>query len=120
MSTDTIKKRLKIISDLQEEVNKIKVVFEESLEDNPVYQEIQKVEERYKEETKDKKQKVRLAPNIMAIDNELRDLRKQIKENREILAAELAEYYKESGSLEITDSDGTTKRIVFSVRLVSK
>jgi len=120
MSTDTIKKRLKIISDLQEEANKIKATFEESLEDNPVYQEIQKVEERFKEETKDKKQKVRLAPNIMAIDTELKDLRKQIKENREILAAELAEYYKESGSLEITDSDGTTKRIVFSVKLVAK
>jgi molybdopterin converting factor small subunit len=120
MSTDTIKKRLKIISDLQEEVSRIKSVYEESLEDNPVYQEVQKVEERYKEETKDKKQKIRLTPNIMAIDNELKDLRKQIKENREILAAELAEYYKESGSLEITDTDGTTKRIVFSVRLVSK
>lgn len=120
MSTDTIKKRLKIISDLQEEVNRIKAVFDETLDDNPVYQEIQKVEEKLKEETKDKKQKVRLTPNIMAIDTELKDLRKQIKENREILAAELAEYYKESGKLEITDADGTTKRFIFSVRLVSK
>jgi hypothetical protein len=46
MSTETIKKRLKIISDLQEEVNKIKAVYEESLEDNPVYQEKQRTRNR--------------------------------------------------------------------------
>jgi transcription termination factor NusB len=120
MSTETIKKRLKIISDLQEEVNKIKAVYEESLEDNPVYQEIQKVEEKFKEETKDKKQTVRLVPAIMAIDNELKDLRKQIKENKEVLAAELVEYYKDTGKTEVTDADGTVKRMVFSVRLTVK
>jgi hypothetical protein len=119
MSTDVIKKRLKIISDLQEEVNRIKAVYEESLEENPVYQEIQKVEERYKEETKDKKQKVKLVPAIMAIDNELKDLRKQIKENKEVLAAELVEYYKETGKMELTDPEGNVKRIVFSARLTS-
>ena len=120
MSTDTIKKRLKIISDLQEEVNKVKAVYEESLEDNPVYQEIQKAAEQLKEETKDKKQKVRLAPTIMAMDNEMKDLRKQIKENREVLAAELVEYYKETGSMEVTDSEGVTKRILFSAKLITK
>lgn len=120
MSDETIKKRLKIISDLQEEVNKIKAVYEESLEDNPVYQEIQKVEEKFKEETKEKKQKVKLVPTIMAIDNELKDLRKQIKENREVLAAELVEHYRNTGSMEITDPDGTVKRIVFSAKLVTK
>jgi len=120
MSQDTIKKRLKIISDLQEEVNKMRSAYNESLEDNPTYQEIQKVEERFKEETKDKKQKVRLSPTIMAMDNDLKDLRKQIRENKEVLSAELLEHYKETGSLEVTDTDGTVKRIVFSAKLIVK
>ena len=58
-------------------------------------------------------------PNIMAIDTELKDLRKQLKENKEILAIELADYYRDSGSLEIVDVDGVKKRIVFSVKLIS-
>lgn len=120
MSQDTIKKRLKIIAELQEEVNKMKSVYEESLEDNPTYQEIQKVEERFKEETKDKKQKVRLAPAIMALDNDLKDLRKQIRENKEVLSAELVEHYRETGSMEVTDSEGNVKRIIFSAKLVAK
>jgi hypothetical protein len=56
----------------------------------------------------------------MAIDNELKDLRKQIKENKEVLAAELVEYYKDTGKTEVTDADGTVKRMIFSVRLTVK
>ncbi len=120
MSTETIKKRLKIISDLQEEINRIKALFTESLENDPVYQEVQEEEKKIKEETKEKKQKLKIAPTIQNMDNEMRQLRKEISENKEILALELANYYKESGSLEITDEDGRTKRIVFSVRLINQ
>jgi len=120
MSTETIKKRLKIISDLQEEINRVKALFTESLENDPVYQEVQEEEKKLKEETKDKKQKVKMAPTIKNMDDQIKQFRKEIQENKEILAMELADYYKESGLLEITDEDGNTKRVVFSVRLISQ
>ena len=36
MSTDTIKKRMKIIDDLKEELNKINALYKESLDEDPV------------------------------------------------------------------------------------
>ena len=119
MSVEIVKKRLKIISDLEGEINKIRNVFQESLEDNSDYQKVQEEEQKFKEQTKERKQRVKSMPNIMAIDTELKDLRKQLKENKEILAIELADYYRDSGSLEIVDVDGGKKRIVFSVKLIS-
>ncbi|GEM_PF-1071499 len=119
MSVEIVKKRLKIISDLEGEINKIRNVFQESLEDNSDYQKVQEEEQKFKEQTKERKQRVKSMPNIMAIDTELKDLRKQLKENKEILAIELADYYRDSGSLEIVDVDGVKKRIVFSVKLIS-
>jgi len=120
MSLETVQKRLKILSDLQDEVNRIRALFNESLENDPMYQEVQEVEKKVKEETKEKKMKVKSAPTIKSMDNELKELRGQIKENKEILALELADYYRESGSLDITDEDGNVKRVVFSVRLINK
>jgi hypothetical protein len=119
MTIETVQKRLKILSDLQDELNRIRALVNESLDNDPVYQEVQEAEKKIKEETKEKKQKVKAAPTIKSMDDELKEIRNQIKENKEILALELANYYKESGSLQIVDEDGNTKRVIFSVRLTS-
>lgn len=114
-----ILKRLKIISDLTEELNKAKAALDEKLEDDPAYQKFQEEQLKIREETKMKKEKIMTTQTVKAMDDELANLRKEIKENKEILAVELAEYYKDSGSLEITDDEGNTKRIVFSAKLVN-
>jgi DNA repair exonuclease SbcCD ATPase subunit len=121
MNLDTVNKRLKILSDLQEEINKIKALYEESLENDATYQEAEKAEEevkKVKEEVKEKKAKVKETPTMKAMEDDLKGLRNDVKEHKEMLAQELADYYKESGSLEITDEDGNTKRIKFSAKLV--
>lgn len=118
MSIETINKRLKIISDLQEELNKAKNALDEKLEDDPAYQKFQEEQTKISEEIKAKKEKILVAPTLKSMDNELRKIRQEIKENKEFLAVELADYYKESGSFEITDEDGNTMRIVFSAKLV--
>lgn len=119
MSIDTINKRLKIISDLQTELNKVKALLEEKLEDDPNYQRLQEEQTRAKQEIKEKKDKVLTTETIKALDDEIKKLRDDVKENKEMLAVELADYYRESGSMEIVDDEGNTLRIVFSAKLVN-
>lgn len=120
MNTETINKRLKIISELQEELNKVKAIMEETLEDDITYQKMQEEAMKIKEEAKMKKEKVLATPKIVDFSDQIKKIREDMKEHKEMLAQELADYYKESGSLEIEDTDGNTKRIVFSVKLMNK
>ncbi|RJR27017.1 hypothetical protein C4561_04550 [candidate division WWE3 bacterium] len=119
MSIDTINKRLKILSDLQEEMNKARNVFDDTLENDPAYQEFQEEIKKVKEESSVKKDKILTSPTVRDLQEQMKKIREDIKENKEILAQELADYYKESGSLQITDEEGNTKRIIFSVKLVN-
>ena len=116
---ENITKRLKIMSDLQDEINKIKNLMEESLENDPQYQELQEATNKVKEETKQKKEKVMSSSTIKNFQDELKKIRDDIADHKTALAQELADYYKESGSLEIIDEEGNTKRIIFSVKLVN-
>lgn len=119
MENAPILKRLKIIADLQEELNKAKAVLDDTLEDNPEYQKFQEELTKTNEEKKSKKDKIMATQTVKALDDQLKTIRDEIKENKEILAMELADYYKESGVLEIMDEEGNTKRIIFSAKLVN-
>ncbi len=112
MSTDTITKRLKILSDLNEELNKIKALYDESLENDPKYQEIQEEQNKVKDQYKEQRAKILEDTTFADLNNQVKELRQDIKENKEILAQELADYYKDSGSLEIVDEEGNSYRVV--------
>jgi len=119
VSLETINKRLKIIDDLQEEINRVRALFNESLENVPQFQEVQEKQTVVRKETKEKKEKILEEPAIKGLQTELKGLLSEIKENKEVLSQELAEYYKESGSLQIVDNEGNVKRIKFTARLVN-
>ncbi len=119
MNLDTITKRLKIISDLQEELNGIRAAYQEALENDPAYQELQEQMTTFRESSKEKKLEVTSNQTMKAMNEQIKDLKLEINENKDVLAQELADYYKESGSMEITDSEGNVKRIVFSAKLVN-
>lgn len=115
-------KRLKIISDLLEELNKIRGHYEETLENDPQYQKVQEEVAKIKEETKEKKErqeKIAENPSYKAMGDELKEKQRELKENREILAQELLDYYRESGALEIEDNEGNVRKIKFSVKLTN-
>lgn len=120
MSTDLIKKRLKIISDLENEVRDASAVLRETLEENDTYQEIQEQEKELKQTVKEQKTQVLEKPEIKSIKENLKELREELKENRKVLSHELAEYFRQSGSLEIEDNEGNVKRLEFSVKLLSQ
>ncbi len=118
MNKNMILKRLKILGDLQKELNSIKENYGQMLENDKGYQEIQEQVKKVKDETKDKQQKIMDNNLYKSVNMQLKEKRTEIKENREALSQELIDYYRENGTLEIVDEDGNKKTIKFSVRLV--
>jgi hypothetical protein len=119
MSNEMINKRLQIIDDLTTELNQIKSNYEETLENDPVYQEVEEEKEKVRNSTKEKTEKILLNSSYKAMADQLREKRQEIKEQKEVLAQELLDFYRESGQMEIEDPQGNVKRMKFSVRLVS-
>lgn len=115
----TIQKRLKILSDLAKELGELKANLEDALMDDPNYGKMQEEEEEHKKDRKEKKDRIMSTAAVKGYQQEIKDKTQEIKENREILSQELVDYYKESGTLEITDADGNVKHMKFSVKLVS-
>ena len=122
MNIDMINKRLEIIQELQNELNKLRTHYEETLENDPQFQKIQQEEEDVKKESsasKEKKEKVLSTPSYKAIADQIKEKRTEMKEHKEALSQELVDYYRENGTLEIEDPEGNVKRMKFSVKLVN-
>ena len=119
MSTEMINKRLQIIEELNAELNILKDQFSDALENDVDYQALVELEAKTKDEVKVKKAHVLEKPSYKKLAELIKEKRTEIKENKEALAQELVEYYKETGSLEFTDQNGETKRLKFSVKLVN-
>jgi hypothetical protein len=119
MNKDMIDKRLGIISDLQEELNGLKVQYTDMLENDAQFQKVKEELTKIKGEAKEKQDKLLNNTLVKSINDQIREKRQELKENKEVLSQELVDYYKESGSMEIEDADGNVKRMKFSVTLVS-
>jgi len=118
MSTERIQNRIKILEDIKKEAKKLKAVYKETLEEKPSYQEIQEEKKKMREQQQDLKLKVMKDPQLSDYDLQLKELAQDLKENQEILSQELVDYYKDTGSLELTDEEGNRKKIVFSAKLI--
>lgn len=122
MNTQTINKRLKIIDDLNKELNVLKEQYEEALENDPQYQRVQERLEEIKAEVKEQKQKVEekveQKSSYLVLKEEIKEKKTEIKENKEILSVELVEFYRDTGQIEFEDDEGNVKKLKFSVRLV--
>lgn len=116
---EVIQKRLKILDDLLHEITKLKGDLEDALQDDPNYGKLLEEEEETKKSRKEKKDRIMSTATVKGYQEELKEKMQEIKENREILAQELVDYYREKGTLEIIDADGNVKHMKFSVKLVS-
>ncbi len=119
MSTEKITNRLRIIVDIKEDIKKVKAEYDENLEEDDNYLSMQEENKKAREELKIHKMKMSTRPVIREYEEHLKELRLDLKENKEILARELIDYYRETGKLEIVDKKGNTKKIKFSVQLVN-
>ncbi|OGC47986.1 hypothetical protein A3A69_00590 [candidate division WWE3 bacterium RIFCSPLOWO2_01_FULL_37_15] len=119
MNKDAIDKRLKIISDLQMELNGLKVNLDEILDNDSEYQSVLEEVVKVKEASQERKAKISENKMFRNITEQMKDKRLEIKDNRDALSQELIDYYRESGRMEIEDENGKTRRLKFSVRLVN-
>lgn len=119
MNKDMIEKRLKIVADLQAELNGLKEQYNDLLENDSQFQKVQEELATIKADAKEKQDKLLSNGVSKAIVEQMKEKRQEIKENKEILSQELVDYYKESGSMEIEDADGNVKRLKFNVTLVN-
>ena len=116
---DMIQRRLRIINDLKGELNSLKENYEDMLEEDPLYQEVQEKDLEVREEKKASKIRLMTNTTYYEMSEEIKEKRREIKENNEALSQELVELYKKEGKLEIIDPEGNVKRMKFSVRLVN-
>jgi len=120
MDLKTIRERIRMIEDLEEENRVSKELINSALENNSEYEQSN---EAVKETSKIKKN---IKDQIMAEEankNTLEDIkinREEIKTLKEILSAELAEFYTKNKTDEIQDASGQTRKFKITVRLLPK
>jgi DNA repair ATPase RecN len=119
MSNSMIAKRLKIIEELTDELNVLKEMYESALENDPAFQEVQEIEEKAKTEIKQKKSLVTSNTEYIRLAEQVKEKRTEIAEAKDALAQELADFYREQGTLEIEDHNGNIKKIKFSAKLTN-
>jgi len=113
-------KRFQILEELLQELNKLKENYQDLLEGDATYQQLQEESTKFREESKEKRQKVKSNETLIHLEEEMKIIKDDIKDNRQVLAQELADYYKESGLMEITGEDGVTRKFAFSVRITEE
>lgn len=120
MSVETIRKRLTLIEDLKADARRVKDLIDESLESNKFVQEAQERKEQFLNDMLSLSVRVKAfkdSPEVKGMTDELKQIKTEIKENKEIVSQELADYYKETGKLEIVDEDGNNVFIKFDAKL---
>ncbi len=116
---DMVRKRFKIINELKSELGGLKEHRKVILEEDEEYQELKKKNKSVRSEARAKKKGILETPEYKVIDDQMKELRAEIRDLREVLSQELVELYKEEGITEIEDSEGKLKKLKFTVRLVN-
>ena len=119
MSQDLITRRLQILKDLEGEKDKISKAKQDFLDNDEHYMQLKERNNAHKDACKILKEQIAEKSHIKEITMQLNDKAKEIKELKEILSQELADYYRNEGTMQIEDADGTIKRLKFNVSLVN-
>lgn len=116
---DMVHKRLRIINELKEELKELKHHRKDILEEDNEYSELKEKNKLIKDQASTKKKQILDAPEYKAVIDQMKELREEVRDQKEALSQELIELYKEEGITEIEDSEGNLKKLKFSVRLVN-
>jgi len=114
-----VQKRLQIINSLQEELRELASHRKDILEENNEYNELEEKNKLIREQAAEKKKQILATPEYNAVTRQVKDIRADIKDQREALSQELIELYREEGLTEIEDPKGNIKKLKFSVRLIN-
>lgn len=115
--TAMINKAFELIEKSKEDIKVIKNQLDEVLASDPVYTDAQKEVEVAREAKAMASQKAEANTTVTGLMNALKERKIELRDYKDSLSASLVEYYKATGSTEITTSDGKTYTFSFSARL---
>lgn len=119
MNLEMITKRLEIIEQINEELKKIKNSIQDTLDNDDDFQSLQVMANEHKAKAKEVREKVAQKAVIKEFELQLKEKKQELKEIKEVLSQELADYYRQEGTMEIEDNNGNIKRMKFNVSLIS-
>ena len=114
-----VQRRLQMLNSLREDLRELNSHRKDILEESDEYHELKEKSKLVKEQAVEKKKQILAIPEYDAVIRQIRDIKVDIKDQEEALSQELVELYREEGLTEIEDSEGNTKKLKFSVRLVN-
>lgn len=115
-----IKNYITAIDKLREEIKKKKEMLDDIFNNDPTFkQHADAVKEATKVKTQTKGEILK-RPQAAELNNTLKTLKSELKENQVSLSDYLAEYQRMSGVNEIEGEDGETREIVFEAKLIKK
>jgi hypothetical protein len=120
MDVATIQKRIDQLEKLNEEVRINKEMLKGELENEPAYLEASEEVKGVTQKRKQIKDEILgKGPNQEVLAN-IKSSMEEITTLRDILSAELTEYYQENNSDEIIDASGIARKFKISVKLMPK
>jgi len=119
MNIEMITKRLEIMEQINEELKKIKNNIQDELDNDDDFQSLQMMSNEHKVKVKQVREKVAQKSVIKELETQLKEKKQELKEIKEVLSQELADYYRQEGTMEIEDHTGSIKRMKFNVSLIS-
>jgi hypothetical protein len=115
-----IKSHMSSIDKLEQEVRKNKEMLDDIFNNDPTFKEhADKAKEAAKVKQNTKAQVLK-QPQARELDEKVKSLKSQLKENQDALSDYLQEYARMSGVNEIEGDDGEVREIVYQARLVRK
>ncbi|HEX7042606.1 MAG TPA: hypothetical protein VF189_05135 [Patescibacteria group bacterium] len=115
-----IKSHIASIDKLRDESRKYKLMLEDALINDQVYQEHQKAaKEATKQKTSTKQQIMRQPANVQ-ISNKIREMSSELKDKQMALSDYLLEYQRMTGVNEIEGEDGEVREIINTAKVVKK
>jgi hypothetical protein len=115
-----IKNHMAAIDKLQEELRKNKEMLDDIFNNDPTFKDHS---DKAKEAAKIKqntKAQILKQPQARELDEKVRSIKSQMKENQDSLSDYLQEYARMAGVNEIEGDDGEVREIVYSAKLVRK
>lgn len=118
METVGIAKRIAIIDKLKEERQAAKDIIDDALINDDEYRRLEMQVNAQKSDLAAKKAEILTRAENEKIIQKYKEVGQDLKEEREVLAEELIELYRQTQTTEILSADGKKLKLKFSARLI--
>lgn len=115
-----IKGHISTIDQLTTEAKKLKDMLDDIFNNDPTFQEHDKLAKEAAKVKQGTKQQILKQPQAADLDKKVKDLKADIKENQASLSDYLQEYARMAGVNEIEGDDGEVREIVYHAKLIKK